>query len=43
MGTNGRGIDWRGWIGVAWAVGWGLAYAVMAIQARAPQLLRYLP
>jgi hypothetical protein len=33
--------DWRGWIGVAWVVGWGSAYALMAIQARAPQLLNW--
>lgn len=32
--------DWRGWLGVAWAIVWGLAYAATAIQARAPQLLR---
>src|SRR5262249_10950889 len=32
----------RGWIALAWVVVWGSAYAVMAIQARAPQLLAWL-
>ena len=34
--------DWRGWIALAWVVFWGSAYALMAIQARAPQLLQWL-
>jgi hypothetical protein len=34
--------DWRGWIGVAWVVFWGSAYALMAIQTRAPQILRWV-
>jgi hypothetical protein len=34
--------DWRGWIGLAWVVFWGSAYTLTAIQARAPQILRWL-
>jgi hypothetical protein len=33
--------DWRGWIGLAWVVIWGSAYAVTVIQARCPQLLSW--
>jgi hypothetical protein len=33
--------DWRGWIALAWVFVWGWAYAVMAIQARAPQVLTW--
>jgi hypothetical protein len=31
--------DWRGWIALVWVLVWGWAYAVMAVQARAPQVL----
>jgi hypothetical protein len=34
--------DWRGWIALAWVVFWGSAYALMAIQARAPEVLRWV-
>ena len=34
--------DWRGWLALAWVVLWGSAYAVMAIQARAPQVVQWL-
>jgi hypothetical protein len=34
-------IDWRGWIALAWVIGWGWAYAAMAFQARAPQVLAW--
>jgi hypothetical protein len=34
--------DWRGWIALTWAIGWGWAYALMAIQARAPQVLAWI-
>ncbi len=34
--------DWRGWIGLAWVVFWGWAYALMAIQARAPQFVHWI-
>ena len=36
------GPDWRGWIALAWASLWGIAYALMVIQARAPQFLRWV-
>jgi hypothetical protein len=34
--------DWRGWIALAWVIGWGWAYALMAIQARSPQVLAWI-
>ena len=33
--------DWRGWIAVVWVLVWGWAYAVMAVQARAPQVVSW--
>ena len=33
--------DWRGWIGLAWVLVWGWAYALMAIEARSPQALAW--
>ena len=33
--------DWRGWVALAWVVFWGWAYALMAIQARSPQVLEW--
>jgi hypothetical protein len=33
--------DWRGWIGLVWVLVWGWAYALMVIQARAPQVLAW--
>lgn len=35
-------IDWRGWIALTWVVVWGWAYALMAIQARSPQVLEWI-
>jgi hypothetical protein len=35
-------LDWRGWIAVAWVLIWGWSYALMAIQARAPQVLDWM-
>jgi hypothetical protein len=35
-------LDWRGWIVLAWVLWWGWAYGVMAIHARAPQVLAWL-
>jgi hypothetical protein len=34
--------DWRGWIVLVWVLVWGWAYALMAIQARSPQLLEWM-
>jgi hypothetical protein len=34
--------DWRGWIALVWALGWGWAYAIMVFHSRAPQLLAWL-
>lgn len=31
--------DWRGWLALAWAVGFGLLYARMVLAERAPGLL----
>jgi hypothetical protein len=35
-------VDWRGWIALAWVVFWGWAYALMAIQARSPQIIQWI-
>jgi hypothetical protein len=35
-------LDWRGWITLAWVLWWGWAYAVMAVQARGPQVMAWL-
>jgi hypothetical protein len=34
--------DWRGWVALAWVVVCGSAYALTAIQARAPQLWSWI-
>jgi len=34
--------DWRAWIALAWALGWGWAYVIMVGHARAPQVLTWL-
>jgi hypothetical protein len=34
--------DWRGWIVLAWVLIWGWAYALMAIEAKAPQVLAWI-
>ncbi len=32
--------DWRSWLTLAWAIVFGLLYARMVVEARAPRLLR---
>ena len=34
-----RRCDWRAWLALAWAVGFGLLYARMVLEERAPGLL----
>jgi hypothetical protein len=34
-------VDWRGWIGLIWVLWWAWAYALMAIQAKSPQVLAW--
>ena len=34
--------DWRGWLLLIWVIGCGWAYALMVLQARAPQALAWL-
>jgi hypothetical protein len=34
--------DWRSWIALVWVIGWGWAYGIMVVQARAPQVLTWL-
>jgi hypothetical protein len=41
-GGKRTGIDWRGWLALAWAIGWGWAYAMMVLHARAPHALAWL-
>jgi hypothetical protein len=36
------GVDWRGWIALAWAMVWGWAYVLVALQARAPQIVCWI-
>ncbi len=33
-------IDWRGWLALAWAAWFGLLYAKMVLDERAPGLAR---
>jgi hypothetical protein len=33
--------DWRGWIALTWVLVWAWAYALMAIEARSPQVLAW--
>lgn len=35
-------FDWRGWIALAWVLWWAWAYGLMAIQARAPQVIAWV-
>jgi hypothetical protein len=37
--SDGRAIDWRGWIALAWMVGFGAVYALMILREKAPGLL----
>ncbi len=44
LGETGRSadrpsIDWRGWIALAWAAWFGLLYARMVLDERAPAVL----
>jgi hypothetical protein len=32
-------IDWRGWLALAWMVGFGALYALMILREKAPGLL----
>lgn len=32
-------VDWRGWLSLAWMVGFGLLYAAMILREKAPGLL----
>jgi hypothetical protein len=34
--------DWRRWIGLLWVLWWAWAYALMAIQAKSPQVLAWV-
>jgi hypothetical protein len=34
--------DWRGWIVLTWVLIWGWAYALMAIEAKAPRVLTWI-
>ena len=34
-----RGVDWRGWIMLAWVAFWGVAYCNMAVRARGQRVL----
>jgi hypothetical protein len=34
-----RPIDWAGWIALAWALAFGLLYARMIVEQKAPRLL----
>jgi hypothetical protein len=35
-------VDWRGWVALAWVLGWGWAYGVMVFHARGQQVLAWL-
>jgi hypothetical protein len=37
-----RGIDWRGWIALIWALWFGSLYVRMVLEQRAPRLLDVL-
>jgi hypothetical protein len=37
-----RGHDWKGYLALAWVLWWGSAYAVMVLEARAPQILCWI-
>ncbi len=38
-GPEKRPIDWRGWLALAWMIGFGCLYAVMILREKAPGLL----
>ncbi len=31
--------DWRGWLALAWALGWGVVYLVMVVPGRIERLV----
>ena len=35
------GLDWRGWVALAWALGWGCAYCDMALKARGSRVVSW--
>jgi hypothetical protein len=35
------GLDWRGWIALAWVLCWGCAYCNMAVKARGPRVVSW--
>ncbi len=35
-----RSIDWRSWLALAWAAWFGVLYARMVLEERAPRVLR---
>jgi hypothetical protein len=37
--ADGLPFDWRGWLSLAWMVGFGLLYALMILKEKAPGLL----
>jgi hypothetical protein len=34
-----RSIDWRGWLSLAWMIGFGVLYVAMILREKAPGLL----
>jgi hypothetical protein len=37
--SKGEAIDWRGWLSLAWMVGFGVLYFAMILREKAPGLL----
>jgi hypothetical protein len=37
--SEGEAIDWRGWLSLAWMVGFGVLYVAMILREKAPGLL----
>jgi hypothetical protein len=35
------GLDWRGWVALAWALAWGCAYCDMALKARGSRVVSW--
>jgi hypothetical protein len=35
---EGRNINWRSWLSLAWMVGFGVLYALMILKEKAPEL-----
>jgi hypothetical protein len=36
--SDAQSIDWRGWVSLAWMVGFGTLYALMILREKAPGL-----